>query len=402
MTLEYAGTHALTEATTVPGADVYAHPSAHLHEMGKRVIGHEGFVLLGEVGSPYDYMRSELQAKVVDQPAAMDAIVEAFDRVDLRLPGDHRPIANFGFLGPTGTGKSATAKTLAAFLCNGEPNLIEIDCSNYSNGHEVTSLVGAPPSFVGHDQEPQLAKDKVEVPGTVVLFDEIEKGSSKLYNLMLQIMGNGVLKLARGEEVSFRDTVIILTSNLGAKEMSRQQSATPLGFADRARPVDTESLESVARKSFEEHFTPEFVNRLNKMVVFQPLTNEGLGGVLDVKLAEANEHYEAEYGIKLSLSDETRSHLIEIAAADRHLGARPLVRALEDNVQSMLGRYKNTGKLPEGTHIRVVHRSEVPDTANGVNGSPLLFTAQADASIRKRSQILALPAAMATPEGTAS
>jgi ATP-dependent Clp protease ATP-binding subunit ClpA len=361
--------------------------------LGERIIGMEDFVLLEAVASPYEKIRQQLAERVVDQDAAIDAIVEALDRVDIRRSDDYRPIASLAFLGPTGVGKSETAKTLSTLMTEGEGNLVKIDCSNFSNGHEVTALLGSPPSYVGHDIAPQFAKGTVEVPGTVILFDEIEKGSSALYNLMLQIMGDGKLRVNNGDVVSFRETVIILTSNLGAQEMSDRLKAVQLGFGDQTIPKDKAVLENIARRSFTNFFSPEFVNRLNKTVVFHPLDDEGLGRVLNVKLAEANEEYEKKHGVRLSLSDATRAHLVTIAAKDRHLGARPLIRALEDNVETMLGRYTGSGTVPEGTHIRVIHRDELSPSTAPTPGNMLLFTSREDKSIHKQRQLTKPPVA---------
>lgn len=356
--------------------------------MGRRALEIDGFMMLSEIESPHESVRNKLKAKVIDQDQAIDSIIEALDRSGTRPDTDHRPIAALGFLGPTGVGKSETAKTLAALL--GDNNLIKIDCSNYSNGHEVTALVGSPPSFVGHEITPMFAKSKVEVPGTVILIDELEKGSNPLFNLLLQVMGDGQLRLNNGEQVSFRQAIIILTSNLGATEMSKQLSATPIGFGQIDRPNDKESLERTARKSFTDFFKPEFTNRIDKLVVFHPLGDAALNKVLDVKLAEANDFYEKQFGVRVSLSEETRSHLVTVAAQEAHLGARPLVRALETNIQPTFGRYAASGMLREGTHVRVVHRNEVPNAP--ATESPFIFTARRDFTIKKAPPQLAIEA----------
>lgn len=364
----------------------------HAKELGRRALELDGFIVLDMAASPYDHVREKLESRVVDQPAAIDAIIEAIERSSVRLESDNRPIANLAFLGPTGVGKSETAKTLSTLMADGKSNLIKIDCSNFSQGHEVMALIGSPPSYVGHDITPQFSKEAVEQPGTVILFDEIEKGSTELYNLMLQIMGDGQLRLNNGNSVSFRETIVVLTSNLGAREMSDQLSPSRLGFVNKDSETDKESLEKIARKSFTDFFSPEFANRLNKVVVFHPLGTEALSRVLDVKVAEASAEYEKQFGVRLTLSDATREHLVNIAAEEPHLGARPLVRALEENIQTTFGRYSTRG-LPEGTHVRVIHRTEVPDTYRVQGDGALIFTAKPDASIRKQRVPIALPAA---------
>lgn len=397
MSLEQVAVPRAIEARAANNGGEYENKHArHAEALGKRALDLDGFMILGEVRSPYEDVREQLMARVVDQPAAIDAIIEAIERSGVRLAGDNRPIANLAFLGPTGVGKSETAKTLASLMNGGAGNLIKVDCSSYSHGHEVLALTGSPPSYVGHQQTPQFSPENIEQPGTVVLFDEIEKGSVELYDLMLQIMGDGELRLNNGENVSFRETIVVLTSNLGAKEMADRLTSTPLGFIEKNRPTDKDGLEKVAHKSFTDFFKPEFTNRLSKVVVFHPLGEEALGKVLDVKLAQANDEYEKRYGVRLSLSDATKSHLVSIAAQEPHLGARPLVRALEDNVQTTFGRYNSGGSLPEGTHVRVIHRSELPNESYASNSDPLVFTAKPDASIRKQVQPLAIEAAPET------
>lgn len=357
--------------------------------IGKHALAFDGFVPMGHVESKFAPVRSELQERIIDQPEAIDAIIEALERSEIRLPNDKRPIASLAFLGPTGVGKSETAKVLSELLDKDEPNIIKIDCSNFSHGHEVASLTGSPPGYVGHNITPVLEKSKVEKPGTVILFDEIEKGSPELYNLMLQIMGDGELQLNNGDVALFRDTVIIITSNLGAKEMTSQLSKMPFGLGAIQQEVSRNDLEKTATKAFTHFFKPEFINRLNKLVVFHPLTTEGLGSVLDVKLAEVNEEYEKQLGVRLSLSDATRDFLVNLALEEAHNGARPLVRALEDHVQTEFGRHIGSGSVLEGTHVRVYHASEAPDDYEIPGGKELIFTSIVDETIEKESTILA-------------
>lgn len=351
------------------------------HLGGQALI--DGFIPLEETLSPHDAILQTMNDRIIDQPDALKAIIDSLDRSEVRLANDSRPIANFAFLGPTGVGKSETAKLLAELLGDGEDNLIKINCSEYAHGHEVTTLTGAPPSYVGRGQEPVFAKESVEQPGTVVLFDEVEKGSKELYNLMLQIMGDGELRLNNGDTAKFRDTIIILTSNLGAREMSSQLHGTPLGFGERERVTDKTGLDKLARKSFAEFFSPEFTNRLNNLVVFHPLSADGLGRILDVKLEDANREYEEVYGAHISLTEATRKHIIELAEAESHLGARPLVRALEENVQTEFGRYVGMNKVPKGTHVRIFHRDEVPEDYAMPDDKQLLFTLKRDSSLLK-------------------
>ncbi len=387
MTEQYAKAAKPYKETTAPATVELHHTQIagrRERELGNRAV-FDGFMLMERSESPYEDIRRKIKETVVEQDTAIDALIEALERSEVRLPHDKRPIANLAFLGPTGVGKSEVAKTLARLLAEDDlyADFIKIDCSDFSQGHEVMRLVGSPPSYVGHDQEPILAKEKVENGKTVILFDEIEKGSPRLYNLMLQIMGDGQLGLNNGDLVSFRECVIIITSNLGAKEMSTELSPLSLGFGNKNGMADKAKLDSVATKSFTDFFTPEFINRLNKMVVFHPLSLEGLGHVLDVKLGELNDEYTDTYGAKITLTNKTREHLVGIAQKQPHLGARPLVRALEDNVQTTFGRYTGTGKIHEGTHVRVFHRDELPKEHSPEGDDLLVFTSKRDRTIKK-------------------
>lgn len=374
-------------------------PSPLKHPLGNYALlrSHDGFAVMEDIArlegalSPHETLKTELEARIADQPAAIEAIVEAIDRSRMRLEGDERPVATLAFLGPTGVGKSETAKVLADILGEDKfPNLIKIDCSNYSHGHEVAALTGAPPGYIGHERVPLLASARVERPGTVILFDEIEKGSDALYNLMLQITGDGELVTSDGNTTDFSQAVVILTSNLGAREMGKRLDETPLGFTNGRSNPAPEDLEQTATKAFVEHFRPEFINRLDKLVVFHPLSQDGLERVLDKKLSALNKDYENQYGLRLTLSDTVRQHLVAEAAAEPAMGARPLMRALQTNIQSTLGRYYSNGYLPEGTHVRVAHCSEI-DNLDAQDDREFIFTARTDESLHRRQAVLDAP-----------
>lgn len=359
-------------------------------QVGKHALQLNGFELLGETEGKYKHLRERLESRIIDQPAAVNAIIEALDRSEVRLPTDNRPIACLAFLGPTGVGKSESAKVLAELLAEHfgqkQPNIVKIDCSNFSHGHEVASLTGSPPGWVGNDTEPALSKSIVEKPGTVVLFDEFEKGSQPLFNLLLQIMGDGELKMNNDNSTtSFRNAVIILTSNQGAKEMQDKMSTLPFGLNTPQKEASKDDLERTAKKSFEKRFRPEFINRLDGEVVFYPLTERGLSNILDVKLDLANKSYERYLGVRLTLSDIVKSRLIEEAAEMKHHGARPLVRALEKNIQSDFGRRISAGEIPPYTHVHVFHKSEVPESYPNPTNREFIFASKPDLTIPKAS-----------------
>ncbi|MGK2896405.1 MAG: AAA family ATPase [Candidatus Saccharimonadales bacterium] len=370
---------ATNKVVTVEWPQLEPTPRHAKQKMAEHAI--DNFMVLAPVESPHEELRKELESVIIDQSAAIDAIIDTLDQNMARFGEDNRPLANLAFLGPTGVGKSETGKALARLL---DGNFIKIDCSNFANGHEVTILTGSPPSYVGREQKSPLSKNKVEEPGTVILFDEIEKGAPELYNLMLQIMNDGELYLNNtGETVSFKDAIIIMTSNLGAKEMASRLSGNQLGFGtDKKQEVDKDRLEKVANERFEDFFAPEFVGRIDRQIVFHPLTMEGLGRVLDTKIAQANSYYEPQHGVRVSLSEAARVHLIEIAAQQPHLGARPVVRAFDSEIKKTLGRYIGSESLIPGVHVRVFSQSELPE-GHGYGDESLVFGAKADSSVRK-------------------
>lgn len=391
MTVEQHMPHVSVTEQAREHAEVHIPLQRTVQKVGQTAL--EGFTIMETVASPWQELRTQLESRVIGQPAAIDAIVSALEGNGVRMPIDKRPIANLAFLGPTGVGKSETAKSLAEFL-SGDDGLIKIDCSDFSHGHEISKLTGAPPGYVGHDRKPILNKQAVEGYGTVILFDEVEKASEPLFNLMLQIMEDGRLQLNNGQVASFRDAIIILTSNLGAKEMAAQLSGAPLGFRAQEEPVDTEKLDDVAKKSFKEHFRPEFINRLSKMVVFHPLDRTSLSKVLDAKIASNNTEYEQQLGVRLSISEGTRQHLLSVAGNEQYMGARPVVRALDEHIYTPLGRYHGAGAVQQGTHIKVFHADETGQKVQ-TGDSPLVFASKHDASLIKPIVVPAEPLAIA-------
>lgn len=371
----------------MPGIEPITPRDYEARHLGRTTL-RGGFMVFPEVMSQNEALRSAMYEQIIGQDAAVEAIVDAMDRQVIRAEDDPRPVACFGFLGPTGTGKSQTAKVLADYLGEGGGNLVKVDCSDFGHGHEVTRLTGAPPSYVGHDQTPFFSPEKVEQPGTVVLFDELEKGSDELYNLMLQIMEDGTLQLANGGVVNFRNAMIIATSNLGATEMSRELSESMTGFGLRERATDPEHLNSVATASFRHHFRPEFVNRFDKLVTFQPLDEAALTRVLDLKLNQANETYETRFGARVSLSEGTQQYLVTAALEERHNGARPLVRAFKSEIETPFGRHVSAGHVPEGTQVQVLHRDELPMRHPMRRPDrTLVFAGKSDTSIPRPSDI---------------
>lgn len=295
--------------------------------------------------SASDVVVAQLKERVIGQDEAIEAIGGAFEKA--RLRDERRPVANLMFLGPTGTGKTEVAESLADILAVDKlhPNIIRIDCAQYANGYEVSNLVGAPPGYVGREQAPALDKAVIEQPGSVVLFDEIEKGHPKLWNYLLQIMeGRGVKLLGNGETVSFGNSTVIMTSNVGAKELEDIATERRIGFTtpDLTKP---QKMESVAMNALKRQFAPEFINRLDAMVTFKSLDDEQLGQVLDTHVTRSNLRYERKANVNLRLGASLRDEIVATADLRREFNARPVLRNYERMVETELSRLVNGGQV---------------------------------------------------------
>lgn len=355
--------------------------SAKISKLGSAALG--GFNLLPEAVSKNEHIRERMEGRVIGQPAAIEAIVDALDRRDARLPTDKRPIANFAFLGPTGVGKTETAKALSEALADegDEPSLILINGAEYSANHDVARLLGASPGYIGYGDETVLNSQNVK-KNTVVLIDEAEKAAPDLHKLLLGIMEEGELATGKREVISFRDTVLIITSNLGASQMTDRLKSNHVGFAfDNTdnRQQDVNRVEGSANAAFEKYFKPEFINRLTKQVVFHPLDKDSMGEILDVKLNAVNQEFESyEKCFSVDISDEVRSLIVEEGHKRRELGARPLVRSFESRIMTMIGRYQGSDMIEHGSRVKIFHRDEVGMDGQNVDTPELVFTYQHD------------------------
>ncbi len=287
-------------------------------------------------------MEDRLRERVVGQDAALSVVANAIRRSRAGLSDPRRPIGSFIFLGPTGVGKTETARALAEFLFDDEHAMIRIDMSEYMEKHAVARLIGAPPGYVGYDEGGQLTEAIRRRPYAVVLFDEIEKAHPDVFNILLQVMDDGRLTDAKGRTVDFKNTVLIMTSNLGAAMLAADTLKTEHDF-DMAR----ESVMRVLR----EHFRPEFLNRVDDMVIFRPLTHAQLAQILDLRLAEVGKLLE-DRQISLELTDAARN-LVLAAGSDAAYGARPLKRALQRMVQDPLAMKILDGEVLHGSHVRI-------------------------------------------------
>jgi ATP-dependent Clp protease ATP-binding subunit ClpB len=287
-------------------------------------------------------MEDRLRERVVGQDAALSVVANAIRRSRAGLSDPRRPIGSFIFLGPTGVGKTETARALAEFLFDDEHAMIRIDMSEYMEKHAVARLIGAPPGYVGYDEGGQLTEAIRRRPYAVILFDEIEKAHPDVFNILLQVMDDGRLTDAKGRTVDFKNTVLIMTSNLGAALLTADTLKTEHDF-EMAR----ESVMRVLR----EHFRPEFLNRVDDTVIFHSLGNAQMSAILDMRLNEVSKLLE-DRQISLELTEPARQ-LILAAGSDAAYGARPLKRALQRMVQDPLALKILDGEVLHGSHVRI-------------------------------------------------
>ena len=299
------------------------------------------------------HMEERLHERIVDQQEAVTAVSEAIRRSRAGLKDPHRPIGSFIFLGPTGVGKTELARALAEFLFDNEDALIRVDMSEFMEKHTVSRLIGAPPGYVGYEEAGQLTEAVRRRPFRVVLFDEIEKAHPDVFNVLLQILEDGRLTDGHGRTVSFKETVIIMTSNLGMQEF-RRQAKRSFGFnvpQEKEDRDDWESLNSVIQAELKKTFRPEFLNRIDDIIIFHPLTDEDLKKVVDLLVRDV-EKLLTDRNIELELTDEAKEWIFR-REYDPEYGARPLRRALQRYIENPLSSKIISGEVKDGDRVRV-------------------------------------------------
>jgi ATP-dependent Clp protease ATP-binding subunit ClpC len=305
------------------------------------------------------HMEDDLHKRVIGQQEAIEIVSKAVRRARAGLKDPKRPIGSFVFLGPTGVGKTELAKALAEFMFGSEDALIKIDMSEFMERHNVSRLVGAPPGYVGFDEGGQLTEAVRRKSYAVVLLDEIEKAHPEVFNMLLQILEDGHLSDAKGRRVDFRNCIIIMTSNLGARQL---QTNTTLGFrqqgdTDEARALASyELMREKVDKELKTTFRPEFLNRIDATVVFRSLTVDEIRQIVDLMLARVRDRLKAQ-GMILEVTQAAKDHIIKIGY-DVAYGARPLRRVIQNMVEDVLAEQLLLGKYAQGTTVVVDKGSE--------------------------------------------
>jgi len=298
-------------------------------------------------------MRDELSKTVVGQSEAIDAIARAIQRSRAGLKNPKRPVGSFMFLGPTGVGKTLLAKALATFLFGSDEALITIDMAEYMEKFAVSRLAGAPPGYVGYNEGGQLTEQVRRRPYSVVLFDEIEKAHPDVFNSLLQVLEEGFMTDATGRKVDFRNTVIVMTSNVGARRIGK---GSTVGFQRESAQDLYDRMRDRVMEEIRKVFNPEFLNRVDEVLVFRRLNHEQLMEVVDIEVGEVLKRL-AERDIDLVLTDEAREFIVQ-EGTDEEYGARPLRRAVQQYLEDPLSELLLKGEFEPGTQVEVRPSSE--------------------------------------------
>lgn len=314
-------------------------------------------------------MESRLRQRVIGQDSALEKVSNAIRRSRAGLSDPRRPIGSFIFLGPTGVGKTELARALAEFLFDDEHNMIRIDMSEYMEKHSVSRLIGAPPGYVGYEEGGQLTEAVRRRPYSVVLFDEIEKAHPDVFNVFLQIMDDGRLTDGKGRVVDFKNTIMIMTSNIGASYLQSEDISTPEGFAAASKQV----LQAV-----QSSFKPEFLNRVDDIIVFNPLGVEQLNRIVELRLEDLR-HLLAARKISIELTDAARARLFK-AGYDPAYGARPMKRAIQRLIQDPLAIKILDGEVLHGDHVIV-------DAARDGEGLTFTVSGRVPETEREKSEV---------------
>src|SRR5438045_810122 len=291
----------------------------------------------------------ELHKRVISQDKAITALARAIRRSRAGLKSPARPVGCFFFLGPTGVGKTEVARRLAEFLFGSEKSLVRFDMSEFMEKHSVSKLIGAPPGYVGYEEGGQLTERVRRTPYSVILLDEIEKAHPDVFNILLQVFEDGQLTDGLGNTVDFRNTIIIMTSNLGARHL---QKRTGLGFQSGTDEAGRKSMEELVMNEVKRAFNPEFLNRLDEVIIFNPLGDEDLLRIIDLLVGQMNDTL-IHRQVQVVLTPEARQWILEKTCADRSYGARPLRRALQKYVEDPLSEALIQGGIQRPATLQI-------------------------------------------------
>jgi ATP-dependent Clp protease ATP-binding subunit ClpC len=291
-----------------------------------------------------------LHQRVVGQEEAVGAVAKAIRRGRVGLKDPNRPIGSFLFLGPTGVGKTELSKALAEAMFGSENSIIRVDMSEYMEKHSVSKLIGSPPGYVGYDEGGQLSEKVRQNQYSVILFDEVEKAHPDVFNILLQVLDDGHITDAQGRKVSFKNTIVIMTSNAGAQNIVEPKR---LGFASVIDETEEyKRMKDGVMDEVKRIFKPEFINRIDEIIVFHQLTKENIKQIVGIMIASIGKRSKAQMNISLETTDEVVAHLAEVGF-DPKYGARPLRRAIQTNIEDKLAEAILAGTIKEGDKVLV-------------------------------------------------
>jgi ATP-dependent Clp protease ATP-binding subunit ClpC len=294
-------------------------------------------------------IEEELHKRIVSQEPAINALARSIRRSRAGLKSPNRPAGSFLFLGPTGVGKTEMARSLAQFLFGSEKALIRFDMSEFMEKHSVSKLIGSPPGYVGYEEGGQLTERVKRNPYSVILLDEIEKAHPDVYNILLQVFEDGHLTDGLGNTIDFKNTIIIMTSNIGARFLSKH---TSLGFQGPSEESTAQKMEDAVMQEVKRLFNPEFINRLDEIIIFNSLTNTDLGKIVDLMVTQLNQNL-VHKKLSVTVTEEAKQWILDKACKDKNYGARPLRRAIQRYIEDPLSEALIQGQLKEVPNVEV-------------------------------------------------
>ncbi|KAA6329941.1 ATP-dependent Clp protease ATP-binding subunit ClpC, partial [termite gut metagenome] len=300
-------------------------------------------------GAKLAHMKEDLQTKVIAQEAAVEKLVKAILRNRVGIKDPNKPIGTFMFLGPTGVGKTHLAKELAEYMFGSADALIRVDMSEYMEKFTVSRLVGAPPGYVGYEEGGQLTEKVRRKPYSIILLDEIEKAHHDVFNLLLQVMDEGRLTDSYGRVVDFKNTIIIMTSNIGTRQL--KDFGRGIGFVADSRLNDRDYARNVIQKALNKSFAPEFINRVDEIITFDQLSLDAIKKIIDIELGELLRRMET-LGYNILIEDKAKE-FVATKGYDVQYGARPLKRAIQTYLEDGLSELIISSSLKEGESIQV-------------------------------------------------
>ena len=302
-------------------------------------------------------LEKTLHKRVIGQDEAVTAVAKAVRRGRVGLKDPNRPIGSFLFLGPTGVGKTELSKALAEALFGDENAMIRVDMSEYMEKHSVSKMIGSPPGYVGHDDGGQLSEQVRRHPYSVVLFDEIEKAHPDVFNILLQVLDDGHITDSQGRKVDFRNTVIIMTSNAGAQAIIDPKR---LGFVTKEdKGADYKRMKSNVMNEIKLVFRPEFLNRIDEIIVFHSLGSDEMKKITGLMCKEITKRAKEQLNITLTIRDSVKKHIVETGTNQKY-GARPLRRAIQNQLEDALADAILSGEIKSGDHVEAgLHKKEI-------------------------------------------